>query len=207
VLLIVGVALVAFGAVVLLLFPERPGGRIAWQGVEVSSVGAGLPLIVVGVVAIAAGGSDRLRADAGGSRSETRAAATDATATGCLERYFEGIPATRLDTLEEGVHDYDAIRANEPKAGPLGLTLTELARPIGAVRIVFLPANAIFKVESVVDAACRPVEDFANESRPGNDKHTLQNFDAMRLHLGDRWYTLGVGASATLRFNFFHVEP
>src|SRR2546428_11642501 len=52
-LLAVGIAVVAFGAVVLLKFPQRPGGRIAWHGFEVSSVGAGLPLIVVGIAAVA----------------------------------------------------------------------------------------------------------------------------------------------------------
>src|SRR5688500_20344381 len=49
------VALVVFGAFVLLRFPDRPGGTIRWHGVEVSSVGGGLPLSVLGVVAIATG--------------------------------------------------------------------------------------------------------------------------------------------------------
>ena len=53
ILLIIGVALVLFGALVLLRFPDRPGGRIGWHGFEVNSVGAGLPIIALGVVAIA----------------------------------------------------------------------------------------------------------------------------------------------------------
>ncbi len=57
ILVIVGVAIVVLGAFILLLFPDRPGGRIAWQGAEVSSIGAGLPLIVVGIAAIAIGGN------------------------------------------------------------------------------------------------------------------------------------------------------
>jgi hypothetical protein len=50
---LLGLAIVvaAFGALVLLRFPERPGGTIAWKGLNVSSKGAGLPLIVLGVVA------------------------------------------------------------------------------------------------------------------------------------------------------------
>jgi hypothetical protein len=44
VLVVVGVALVVFGAFVLVRFPDRPGGRLVWHGVEVSSVGAGFPL-------------------------------------------------------------------------------------------------------------------------------------------------------------------
>ena len=47
----------------LLRYPERPGGKIGWQGFEVSSVGAGLPLIAVGVAAVAmsAGGGATIR--------------------------------------------------------------------------------------------------------------------------------------------------
>jgi hypothetical protein len=40
-LIAVGIAVAVFGALVLLRFPDRPGGKIAWQGLEVSSVGAG----------------------------------------------------------------------------------------------------------------------------------------------------------------------
>jgi hypothetical protein len=44
-----GVVLAVFGAVVLIKFPDRPGGRIAWRELEISSAGAGLPMIVIGV--------------------------------------------------------------------------------------------------------------------------------------------------------------
>ena len=49
VLIITGAAIGVFGAVVLIKFPDRPGGRIAWRGLEISSTGAGLPLVVIGV--------------------------------------------------------------------------------------------------------------------------------------------------------------
>ncbi len=52
-LLVVGLALVGFGALMLLILPDRPGGKVAWHGFEVSSIGAGLPLIVTGVIAVA----------------------------------------------------------------------------------------------------------------------------------------------------------
>lgn len=38
---------------VLVRFPDRPGGNVRLTGIQVSSVGAGLPLIVIGVVLIA----------------------------------------------------------------------------------------------------------------------------------------------------------
>jgi hypothetical protein len=47
VLLIIGIALMIFGGLVLVKFPDKPGGRIKWRGVEISSTGAGLPLIVL----------------------------------------------------------------------------------------------------------------------------------------------------------------
>ena len=42
-LLVLGLALVAFGALVLLRFPDRPGGEVRLMGLRVSSIGAGLP--------------------------------------------------------------------------------------------------------------------------------------------------------------------
>lgn len=57
ILLLLGVALVGFGALVLLKFPNRPGGKLAWRGFEVNSAGAGLPLIVLGVVTTVIAGS------------------------------------------------------------------------------------------------------------------------------------------------------
>lgn len=74
ILLVVGVGVVALGALVLLLFPDRPGGKIAWQGVEVSSIGAGLPLIVVGLAAIAIWSGGVIRGDGGDSGDQTIAA-------------------------------------------------------------------------------------------------------------------------------------
>jgi hypothetical protein len=68
---VVGVALVVFGAFVLVRFPDRPGGRLVWHGVEVSSVGAGFPLIVLGVVAIAI--AARSLGPPAGSRIQPRA--------------------------------------------------------------------------------------------------------------------------------------
>lgn len=45
---IVGITLVGLGSLVLLKFPDRPGGKVAWRGFEVNSVDAGLPLMRVG---------------------------------------------------------------------------------------------------------------------------------------------------------------
>ena len=52
ILLMVGLGLLIFGAFILLKFPHRPGGKIAIGSAEVSSVGAGLPLIFLGVLCV-----------------------------------------------------------------------------------------------------------------------------------------------------------
>jgi hypothetical protein len=51
-LLILGIVLVIFGGVVLIYFPDRSGGEIEWFGVKVRSAAAGLPLIVLGTIAV-----------------------------------------------------------------------------------------------------------------------------------------------------------
>lgn len=206
-LLAVGIALVVFGAVVLLRFPERPGGRIAWQGFEVSSVGAGLPLIAVGVAAVAlsAGGVGFSGREAGVELTTAETAGGGA-AGGCLAGYFEGIPAERVFTLEDGVRDRDVIGTTERKEDPFGLRLNADGRPLGAIRMRFFPDNGLFRIESVVDAACRPVEDYGNVNQPGTDKHALPNFNDLGVRFGGRSYLLKAGGGVTIRLSFFRFE-
>lgn len=49
-LLVIGIGLVLFGALILVKFPNKAGGKVTFLGVEISSAGAGLPLVVLGVV-------------------------------------------------------------------------------------------------------------------------------------------------------------
>jgi hypothetical protein len=53
VLLVIGIVLVIFGGLVLVKFPDKPGARIHWRGVEIRSTSAGLPLIVLGLMTMA----------------------------------------------------------------------------------------------------------------------------------------------------------
>jgi hypothetical protein len=123
ILVVVGIAVAVLGAFVLLRFPDRPGARIAWQGVEVSSVGAGLPLIVVGIAAIAIGGEGVGTGDSGdGDRTTTGGAAGG----GC-KQIFDDVPNTRRALIELGVDQRIVVGAAEPKDGPVALTLTERA--------------------------------------------------------------------------------
>lgn len=59
-----GLVVAGFGGLVLLRFPDRPGGQVRLLGIEVSSVGAGLPLIVFGVaITVAVGVAKGQRSD------------------------------------------------------------------------------------------------------------------------------------------------
>jgi hypothetical protein len=219
VLLIAGVALVVFGAFVLLRFPDRPGGAISWHGIEVSSVGGGLPLIVLGVVAIAIAsfrgpggpigpdGPNGANGPGGDSQDSTTQEPSGGGSAACFDQYFVNVPNDRIATLEEGAQDVDVIGPSQPKEGTVGIRLDALGNPIGALRFEFFPRSGdVFKIETVVDARCRETQDFLNTSRP-SDPRTLQNFDTLRLQLGGSFYELRFGGGSTIRLNFVRVTP
>jgi hypothetical protein len=206
VLLAAGVGLVLFGALVLLRFPDRPGGRIAWQGFEVSSVGAGLPLVVVGIAAIAVAAT----LDGGGEASGDEEAGIAPAGIAASEshpcpEFFAGIPARRVASLEAGVEGRIVVRPSEPKRGAIGLSFTDGGRSVGALRIVYFPDNGLFKVDGLVDASCRPVSSFENLDRPEADPGTLQNFDTLVIGLAGNRYALRVGGGTDVRFNFLRA--
>ncbi len=51
-LLLVGIGLVIVGVITLVVFPNRPGGEVAGAGIKITSTGAGLPVIGLGVIAV-----------------------------------------------------------------------------------------------------------------------------------------------------------
>lgn len=87
VLVVVGIALVVLGAVLLVWKPLLPGGTIKAKWFEVSSVGAGLPLIVLGVATIVIGVVDPFDRDGG---EDVEPQATAATTS-----YFEDFDGAR----------------------------------------------------------------------------------------------------------------
>jgi len=139
-------------------------------------------------------------------RSVDQAPASGPEVEGCFGTYFKGIPGDRVGTVEAGSTAYDVITESQPKAGTIGMTFTNNARPIGAIRFAFFPENRIFKIESIVDAGCRAIEDY--ESRTGGDKHVWQDSSAVRLHLNGRFYDLTAnGAGSLIRIAFVPVVP
>ena len=106
-------------------------------------------------------------------------------------------------TLEAGTRDSPLIGPDQPKEAPIGVKFTDGSQPVGAIRFTLVPSNSLFKIETVVDAACRATEDYANVSR-GGDKHTLQNWDSLKMHLGNRSYELRLGYDAgTVSASYF----
>jgi hypothetical protein len=164
ILVIVGVAIVVLGAFILLLFPDRPGGKIAWQGAEVSSIGAGLPLIVVGIVAIAIGGGgviagrDDGRADLGGEGGSGGSAAETGIGLECPD-----LPQARVVDVPQGAHELTVAGPVESKTEPFSLRFIDDNQTVGVLTARKLPSD-VFQVHSFVDADCQTS---AIEGEPG----------------------------------------
>jgi hypothetical protein len=127
-------------------------------------------------------------------------------ASPCFDQYFEGIPGDRVGTVEAGARAYDVITESQTKVGTIGMTFTGNGRPIGAIRFAFFPDNFLYKIESIVDARCRVIEDY--ENRTGGDKHAWEDSSTVRLRLDGRYYDLTAnGAGSVIRIAFVPVVP
>jgi len=141
VLVIVGLGLVIFGGFVLLKFPNSPGGKVAVPIFgEVSSVGAGLPLIFLGLAAIVFATTRALDGSNGPDKMPTKQ-------SGKLR--FEGTPDPNV-VLRQFYSAY--VKA----APPTGLTRSDLER-LGRVfhvnvRVTSFEGKAGHVVWSVWDA-------------------------------------------------------
>ncbi len=110
----------------------------------------------------------------------------------CLLAYFQGIQEDRVFELEEGTLDFMLIGSEGTKMGTIGLKLTDNQQKVGALRFAFFLNGGIFKVESVVDSSCRPVEEYFVEGLPG-EKRRMQNWDSLRIVFGSQTYVLRLG--------------
>lgn len=223
VLIGVGVALVVFGAFVLLRYSDRPGGTLKWLGLEVSSGGAGLPLIALGIGCLlfaALGGPGGSTSGPSGASEAERAASTPegspggetvgiaeaqpfADSSDCLRALFGSVPSDRVGRVEAGTRDFDVIGPHQGLEPPFGIVLTDGGERIGAMRLRFYESG-LFKVESVVNAACQPVQELRNTSR-GGDPRELQNWDTIRMRLGEHRYDLRIGGETSIRLSFVRV--
>jgi hypothetical protein len=216
VLVVVGIAVAVFGALVLLRFPDRPGGKIAWRGFEVSSVGAGLPLIALGVAALALASfrgedGDSDAAGLGGEPSAGSTSTADDSATAptgtrgrdCLA--LDDIPSERTDELGTGVIDKKVISGGETLDGPIGLVLEDRGSPVGAVRMSYDADGAPFYPEGIVSADCAelPPEAYASTDDGDGDPQTWGPYDDICIDFGaGQNYVLELGSGADITVGF-----
>ena len=106
--------------------------------------------------------------------------------------------------IEVGKSDAPVVPNDEYKLTPgrrdesgglqLIVTLTDSGREVGAVFLRFQRAdvrdNSSFKVERIMAPPCDEVQDYRNESRPAADKRYLNNWDTLRVTLGESYYYL-----------------
>jgi hypothetical protein len=249
--LVAGVILAVFGGVVLIRFPDRPGGRMVVRGMEVSSVGAGFPLIVIGAVMVSVSAygipTDDVRPETaavtattslpsttvtgtpspgstpttiprpggGGAGSGGGGGGNPSTSTGprlptstrsgltttpsvtptsavsnCTGAYFSGIPQDRIARIEAGPTAFDVLGSHQPKEVPVGLELTVSGGRIGGMRFQWVAATRVFKIQSVVDAGCVPVDNFSNPARPGARPSEVPDCQGLEIPLAGARYRL-----------------
>jgi len=128
-------------------------------------------------------------------------------AEGCLQEYVRSIPKDRISYVEAGTKDHQVIGPHQSKDRPVAILFTENRQPLGAIKFQFYSGNNIFKIDSVIDSGCQPIEDYANATR-GGDKNVLQNWDVLQVRFGNAEY------SASLEFDdgkidtdFIRISP
>ncbi|MGH3052968.1 MAG: hypothetical protein ACRDM8_08425 [Gaiellaceae bacterium] len=208
ILLIVGVGVVVLGALVLLLFPDRPGGKIAWQGFEVSSIGAGLPLIVVGIAAIAISGGGVLGgADSGGAVIGGDGGNRDSGDQTNPVLECPDLPRTRVVDVPQGANALIIAGPAESKTEPFTLRFIDNNQTVGVLTAKLLPSE-IFQIQSFVDADCQTSQ--IESIEPGGEAlDVIPNNTNVRIpDLMGRSYILNLGYGGTeINVNFEEVCP
>jgi hypothetical protein len=207
ILVIVGVAIVVLGAFILLLFPDRPGGKIAWQGAEVSSIGAGLPLIVVGIAAIAIAGGGAIRgardggADLGGEGGTGGSAADTGIGLECPD-----LPQARVVDVPQGANALVVAGPAESKSEPFVLRFIDDNRTVGVLTARKLPSD-VFQIQSFIDGDCQTSEIKGEPGAAALD--AITNWRNVTIpDLMGRSYVLNLGYTGSeINVNFEEVRP
>jgi hypothetical protein len=211
VLFIVGITVVVLGVFVLVRFPDRPGGVIRFHKMEVSSTGAGLPLIVLGValVVVAAvvpgAGPDTGSNSSGQSGGEIEIPALDTVPrTDCTEGFFAQQPAveaTRVRSVELGVDDRRVLRAGESQSTEFGLVLSDTLsatapRVLGAMKLTRRSSVGFQVIGMVEEPTCERVG-LSLASDPGIPAPAaLGNYVWVTFRLNDTPYSMNLNSSS-----------
>jgi len=132
---------------------------------------------------------------------------TGANVVGCITSFLEGVSQDRLTTLEAGAKDVQVIAPQEAKDQPVAVKLEENRHLVGIIKFQFYSTGSIFKIDSIIDSECRPVNDFNNASR-GGDKHVLQNYDDLQVQFGNAAYTVTFAYGAgRIGATFARISP
>lgn len=206
-----GIALVALGALVLLRYPDRPGGDVRLLGLEVSSVGAGLPLVALGVLAITITvvregdpppardeapverGDTAARPGLAQDRSERIPLADEAETPACITKFFAqspAVPADRQRFLPRRSEWIVVLKDNEPKGVEFGLVLRSRGRAVGAAKMRFDVDGQEFLVDGVIDAGCRPARWSASGDPATVSPAAVAISDDLHLRLGGATYRI-----------------
>ena len=113
----------------------------------------------------------------------------------CLTTFLQNVPNDRIITLENGTYDQQIIGPHQSKDQAIALRLEENRELVGVIKLQFYSLNAMFKIVSIIDFECQPVESFENRSR-GGDKHVLQNYDKFEIRFKKGVYALRFGYDA-----------
>lgn len=212
-----GLGLLIFGGLVLLKFPDKPGGTIEarafGQGFHFSSIGAGLPIIVIGAGLLIATAFIPTSEEPGPpsiAPSPTDTTATSPTITPtvgptppavptgpsvCPDRLLADVKKDRVQTMEVGATAQRVVREGQSKTELFGMRLTVDGQLVGAILLQYFPTSEIFKIRGVVDSKCGRVEDLRHVDDPQADTWIMQNDDPIRIVLHNRAYRLTFHAS------------
>jgi len=181
VLVVLGVGLVALGAVVLMRYPDRPGGVIRFLNLEVGSKGAGLPLIALGVAlavttVVVPGTVPSTGEDSSNSAgSEPQIPGLDvAPQTDCTSWFFAQSPpvdSARVRSVELDANDRRVLTVGERQDAEFGMVLSDTIsfttpRVLGAVKLSRRPGVGFYGTGVVDEQTCQPVR-LALASDPG----------------------------------------
>lgn len=203
VLAALGVALAALGALVLLRYPDRPGGNVRLLGLEVNSIGAGLPLIALGVLAVAVSviqqsqqSDESTQSSDAGGRVDPLTASAGADAPGCMAEFFETrpkVPSDRRRFLPRRSEWITVLKSGDSKSAEFGLVLKDDGKSIGAIKMRYNSDGDEFNVDGVIDSRCNSVGWMAERDPATPSPSTIAFYDHLILPLGR--------ASYGIRFN------
>lgn len=210
-----GLALVGLGVLVLLRFPDRPGGDLRLLGLEVSSIGAGLPLIALGVLVVVLAvaqqgdrGQPAAGDPAGGGTAGLAAGPPPKNTPACIADFFAGRPDVargRQRTLAAEAEDVLVLGQAEPKSEEFGLVLTEQRKVIGAAKMSYDVDAQQFRFDALVDARCRESH-WISPDVPGPNPSIVSNYTTPRLMLGDGEYDLELKAEDFVEMELHRFE-